>query len=334
MTSFEKEMEALIGGNDEAATVDMWLDTGLPELNAAISGSYFGGMPAGRIVEMFGPESSGKTAIATSVMAAAQKAGGIAMFMDHEHSFDRDHAERIGLDIDPNKFVYKTPDTFEQSVTMAMKVADLVREKSLIPEESPIVVVFDSLASMVPKSKFDKDAEDYNMNDNTALARATSASFPALAKYAEKNNTLLIFLNQMRTKIGVMFGDNTTTPGGDSPKFYASVRIKLGRSMMYKQVNGKKTKVGQEIGAECIKNKVYRPFQKASWNFMFDDGNGNGYLDAVGSTVEHLLEIGAMKLVKTSIEWVDGKTYQKNRLIEKIKKEGLFEELKSFLPKD
>lgn len=334
-SSVEKEIDLLIGGNDEAATVNMWLDTGLPELNKALSGSYDGGMPAGRIVEMFGPESSGKTAIATKVMAAAQKAGGIPMFLDHEHSFDMNHAEQMGLDTTPGKFIYKTPDTFEQSLTMAVKVAEHVREKKLISDDSPLVMVFDSLASMVPQSKLDKSAEDYNMNDNTALARATSAAFPALVKFAERNNALMLFLNQKRTKIGVMFGDPTTTPGGDSPKFYASIRINLGRQMISKDVKGVKgkVKVGQTITADCIKNKVSRPFQKATWDFIFDDGNGRGYFDAIGSTLEHLKDIGAIEKSGNFYLWSDGKKYAKKSLTEKIESEGLWDELVAMLPK-
>ncbi|MEI6957254.1 recombinase RecA, partial [Klebsiella pneumoniae] len=151
------------------------------------------------------------------------------------------------------------------------------------------------LASMVPNSKaekFDKmaegtakDKDQLNMNDNTALARATSANFPTLALWARKYNACIIFLNQVRTKIGVMFGDPTTSPGGDSPKFYASVRIRLGASVM----KDGKDKIGQDVGAECIKNKVPPPFGKCSWKFYFDPTRG---LDVIESLVEHMLEEG------------------------------------------
>tara|TARA_R110000851_G_C13102760_1_gene569362 strand:- start:96682 stop:97686 length:1005 start_codon:yes stop_codon:yes gene_type:complete len=332
--SLEKEFEALIGGNDEAATVEYWLDTGFPPLNHAISGSFDNGMPVGRVVEMFGGESSGKTAIATMVMAAAQRAGGIAVFMDHEHSFDMAHGESLGLSTDPNKFVYKTPDTFEQSITMAIKVAQMVRDKSLIPDEAPMVVVFDSLASMVPQSKLMKDAEDYNMNDNTALARATSAVFPALAKFAEKNNMCFLFLNQIRQKIGVMFGDKTTTPGGDSPKYYSSVRIKLNRNKITEERKGVKGNVfiGQHINAECIKNKVSRPFMKAKWRFMFRDEDGSGFFDVAMSMIEYLNDLSLLEKSGNFIKWTDGKKYYPKALAKKLNEEGSVDELKAFLP--
>lgn len=333
--SLAKEFEDLIGSNDEAASVKMWLDTGLPELNLALSGMYDGGMPVGRIVEMFGPESSGKTAIATKVMAAAQKAGGIAIFCDHEHSFDQDHAEQMGLDLSAGRFIYKKPNTFEQAIVMVNKVVSHIREKNLIDKDAPIVAVFDSLASMVPKSKAEKNMDELNMNDNTALARATSAAFPTLAMLAEKNDVCLIFLNQVRTKIGIVFGDPTTTPGGDSPKFYSSVRIKLGRRMISKEVPGVKgkVKVGQTISAECIKNKVSPPFGKASWDFMFDDGSGRGYFDAIGSTIDHLVSVGQLAKGGSFITWTDGKKLARKTLIEKIQSEDLWEELIALLPK-
>lgn len=330
MASAAEEFEKLIGGNDDPSTVSMWLDTGFPPLNKAISGKYDGGMPAGRIVEMFGGESCGKTAIATSVMAAAQAAGGLAAFFDHEHSFDMEHAKTLGLDLTPGKFIYKTPDTFEQSITMAIKVANHVREKKLIPDEAPIVMTFDSLASMVPKSKFDKDTDEYNMNDNTALARATSAVFPSLVKWAEKTNTCMIFTNQMRQKIGVMFGDNTVTPGGDSPKFYASVRIRLNRKKIMEQVAGEKKFVGQEIHADCIKNKVANPFQTADWQFRFRE-DGSGYFDVATSMIEYLEKLGKLDKSGNFYVW-DGKKYPKKTLAKKIYDEGLLEELKALLP--
>ncbi len=330
--SLEKEFEKLIGGNDAPATVNMWLDTGFPPLNMAISGMYDGGLPVGRVVEMYGAESCGKTAIATVAMAAAQREGGIAMFMDHEHSFDMEHGASLGLDLDANKFVYKTPDTFEESITMAIKVAEMVRSKGLIPEDAPMIAVFDSLASMVPKSKFDKSTDDYNMNDNTALARATSAVFPALAKFAEKNNMLFLFLNQMRQKIGIMFGDNTTTPGGDSPKFYASVRIQLNRKQIKEERPGEgKVFIGQEINAHCVKNKVSRPFGKASWRFMFRD-DGSGFFDVAMSMIEYLDKLGRLEKSGNYIMWEGKKLYPK-QLAKKLNEEGTTELLFDYLPK-
>ena len=196
-----------IGAADNNEKAITWLNTGYEPLNMALSGKYDGGLPGGRIVEMFGPSSSGKTAIATNVMAHAQKAGGIAGFNDHERSFHAHLARGLGLDTDASSFVYRRPKSFEESVTLAIKAAQTVRQGKFIAEDAPIVWVFDSLAGMVPKSKLDKDVDEYNMNDTTALARATSGIFPALAQWSEELNMLCLFLNQIRTKPGVAYGD-------------------------------------------------------------------------------------------------------------------------------
>ena len=141
-----------IGSNDKRQEVKIWLDTGYPPLNKAISGHYDKGLPCGRIVEIFGPSSCGKTAIATRALISAQEANGLAILMDHEHSFDLTHAVNMGLNPE-SRWVYKHPETFEQSIDWAVKLARAVREKGAISPDAPIVVVFDSLASMVPHSK-------------------------------------------------------------------------------------------------------------------------------------------------------------------------------------
>lgn len=331
-------IEGVIGSNDEHQEVKIFLDTGYMPLNRDISGSYDGGMPVGRIVEMFGPPSSGKTAIATKVMIAAQQAGGVAAFMDHERSFDVGLAAGFGLDVTKGRWVFKTPETFQESVDYAKKLMQVIRTKELIDEDAPIVIVFDSLASMVPQSILvdskgkERDAADRNMNDNTALARATSAYFPALAMLAEKYNALLLFLNQARTKIGVMYGDPTTTPGGVSPEFYSSVRIKLGRTMLTSGQGKDRQTVGQAIGSECVKNKVSRPFQKSKWNFMFRE-DGSGFFDVIGSTIEHAIDEGILKTSGPRVEWTDGKSYFKSQLAKRIEDEGLEEELFGLLRK-
>ena len=324
----------LIGKNDEQQEVSMWLDTGYPPLNKAISGNWDGGLPCGRLIEIFGPPSCGKTALATEAMAAAQRAGGLAVFMDHENSFDVGLAEGLGLDPNTN-WVYKQPTTFEQAIDMTKKLAMNLRNvdknlcpmkgKAPLPMDKPIVVVFDSLASMVPASKmFDnkgnlKDSADNSMHDNTALARATSAHFPLLAQIAYKCNMCLIFLNQVRTKPGVAYGDPTTTPGGNAPEYYASVRIGLSREMIKDK---DKNVVGQIVNANVRKNKVSAPFKRASWNFMFRD-DGTGYFDVDGSLVELLADSGVLKRDGNGYIWTDGKKYMKPALKEKIETEGL-----------
>jgi protein RecA len=322
-----------IGANDKRQEVKVWLDTGYPPLNKAISGDYTKGLPCGRIVEIFGPSSCGKTAIATKALISAQQADGLAILMDHEHSFDLTHAIDLGLD--PSKrWVYKHPETFEQSIDWAVKLARAVREKKAINPDAPIVVVFDSLASMVPHSKmYDKNgqvksSEDYSMHDNMALAKATSSAFPALAQMANKYNMLLLFINQVRVKPGVSYGDPNTTPGGAAPEYYSTVRVALTREM----IRDKATKelLGQTINAVVRKNRVHAPFKKASWNFMFRP-DGTGYFDVIGSMVELLAENGVLKRDGNGYIWTDGKKYMKPALAKKIEEEGGYNDLLAML---
>ena len=319
-----------VGGNDINMGVQTWLDTGFKPLNKAIGGDFDKGMPVGRIVEMFGPESCGKTAIATNVMANAQRMGGLAVFMDHERSFDYMQGESLGLRTD-GQWVFKTPDTFENSVTTVIKLAKAVRESKAIPEDAPIVVVFDSLASMVPQSKFAKEVDEQGMNDSLALAKACSSVFPTLALYAEKFQMLILVLNQEREKPGVVYGDPTTTPGGKAPKFYSSVRIQLGRKKIIEGSGKTKEFVGQEIGCKVIKNKVAKPFQEATWRFMFDE-DGRGYFDVVGSLIDYLTMSGKLNTAGAWIEWTDGKKHHKKPLIDMINAEGKLPELEALLP--
>lgn len=321
-----------IGENDKQQKVRFWVDTGFPPLNKAISGSYKQGFPVGRIVEMFGPESSGKTAIATQAMISAQKAGGVAWFNDHERSFMSDLAEKQGLDTE-NLWIFKTPDTFEQSVTTTIKGIKAIREKKLIPEDAPIVVVFDSLASMVPQSKFAKEVDEQSMNDSLALAKACSNVFSTLSIYAEKYQVCMIVLNQEREKPGVIYGDPTTTPGGRAPKFYSSVRVQVGRKKIIEKDGKNKEFMGQEITSKIVKNKLSKPFKEAAWRFMFRE-DGTGYFDVTGSMIDYLVGLGILKQSGARITWTDGKSYFKKQLIAKIDSEGLQSELMAMLPKE
>jgi protein RecA len=328
-----KSLIAAIGENDEASTVSMFLNTGLPELNFALSSRFDGGLPVGRIVEISGPPSSGKTAIATAAMAHAQKSGGIAGFMDHERSFSTDLAPKLGLDTKPGKFVFKKPRTFEESITYCAQAASIVREKGLIPDSAPICWVFDSMASMVPQSVLLnqktgalREAADRNMNDNTALARATSAHMPAFAQLVEEFNVCAIFLNQIRMKIGVVYGDPRTTPGGDAPKFYASSRLMLSAQKISKGTDT----LGSEVTAQVIKNKVARPFLKASWRFMFQP-DGTGKFDVVHSTLEFLLREKALEGSAGRVKWKGGNDWIATTAA-RIEKNGEWEELLTYLP--
>ena len=332
-------MLALVGGNDEQSTVTHFLNTGFPPLNYALSSKWGGGLPVGRIVEMFGPPSAGKTAVSTAAMISAQQQGGFAMFNDHENSFDHSLAENMGLDLAPGRFLYKTPETFEESIDMAVAVARTLRAKKLLAENAPICMVFDSIASMVPMSKMvDKDgkardASTYNMHDNTALARATSAAFPAFAQYVQRNQVCAIFLNQERTKPGVTYGDPKTTPGGDAPKFYASVRVQLGGGQITKGDGKNKEVLGKEITAKVVKNKVSRPFLTAKWRFEFQD-DGSGKFAVARSMIDFLIEQKILKVSGAYVEWTDGKKYHKGPLAEKLEAEDAVEELFKLLPGD
>ncbi len=326
--SFMDEMEKAVGKNDEPTKVRTWLNTGHPLLNDAISGSYHGGLPLGRMVEMFGPPSCGKTAIATQAMICAQKLGGVAMFMDHENSFDEGLAATMGLDIE-GRWIFKTPDTFEQSVTIAAKASAHIRANKLIPADAPIIVVFDSLASMVPRSKFDKEMAEHNMNDKLALPAATSAAFPVIAKMCEVNQWTPLFLNQVRDNISG-YGEKHKTPGGNAPEFYASTRIALKRTKKTKGSGSTKVTNGQTITAETVKNKVHRPFERCEWDFMFTE-TGEGKFDPIGSVLDHLVNISVVERKGARITW-EGKSLYRDDIVSRIEETGDRMPLYSLLP--
>lgn len=331
-----KALVGVIGDNDEEATVSHWLDTGFPPLNHASGARWSAGFPVGRLIEVAGPPSSGKTAIATAAMAAAQEAGGVAGFMDHERSFSLTLAPRLGLDITPGRLIYKKPETFEESVAIFTLAVKTIRQKKLIKPDAPICWVFDSLAAMVPNSIYydskgkPRDPGDRNMNDNTALSRATSAHFPAIAQIAEEYGVCVIFLNQLRTKIGVMFGDPRKTTGGDTPAYYFSQRIWLSASQIKK---GTET-VGMEVKGKFVKNKVSRPFVEATWFFMFEP-DGTGRFDREKSLIEFLAEQKILEAGSKggTVMW-NGKQYPKDTLAKAIRDTNTFGELVKLLPKE
>ena len=313
-------LAGIIGDSAEQVGIKNWLTTGVPELDAALSGMFDGGAPGGRMIEIFGPASSGKTFLATMIMKAAQDAGGIAGFSDHERSFEPKLAASLGMDVDPNNgtFVYKRPETFEESIALATTFAEQVRKQKLIPDDAPLVWVFDSVASMIPYEKlYDakgkrRVAGDYNMRDKLALASATSQSYPHLAQWAEDYNMTVILLNQIRMKPGVMYGDPTTTPGGGAAEFYASIRVSLGRKMI---TNGekdadKKETLGQEITANVVKNKVTRPFQRAKWRVMYNMKGFGAYVDVVSSTLDFLVRKNLIPKDGNYLLWEGKKKYQ------------------------
>ncbi|MPS48477.1 hypothetical protein [Methylobacillus sp.] len=319
-------LDKVIGGNSDVQTVNNWLDTGYPPFNQILGGGVDTGVPFGRIIEIFGPSSSGKTALATMMMIEAQRKGGIAMFNDHENTFDLRLAKGMGLSDEYPFWVYKRPDTWEESNTNAMKAAEAIRASKVIPPEAPIVIVFDSVASMIPKSVFEKGIDEYTMNDTTALARVTSTTLKAVNNYCSKFNVTLIYLNQIRTKPGVVYGDPTTTPGGQAMEFYATTRLSLGRTkIMEDQGGGKKEMTGQIITVKTVKNKLTRPFQEVDLVMNFNDAGGIEF-DPIASAVELLIEKGKIPYSKPRATW-DGKQLFKKQLIQYIKDNNQKDEL-------
>lgn len=326
---FAAALEKAIGTNEETQEVREWLDSGYAPLNRILSGDYKKGLPYGRIVEMFGPPSSGKTALASQFMISAQRKGGVAMFMDHENSFDVGLAKGMGLKDEFPYWIYRRPETWEESNTMAMKAAQLIRTEGYIDEHAPIIVVFDSVASMIPKSVFEKGIDEYSMNDTTALSRVSSTTLKAINQLSSKLNVTMLYLNQIRTKPGVAYGDPTTTPGGSAFEFYSSIRISLSRARIMEEKDGDKEMVGQKITLKTTKNKVNRPFQSVSLNLRFGE-KGGAYFDFTGGMLDHLIESGIVAAAGARVTWTDGKSYFRKALIEKINEEKI--DLTSMLP--
>ncbi|MCQ2198727.1 MAG: recombinase RecA [Paludibacteraceae bacterium] len=245
-----------------------------------------GGYPRGRIIEIYGPESSGKTTLAIHAIAEAQKNGGLAAIIDAEHAFDRFYAHKLGVDI--NNLVISQPDSGEQ----ALEIAD-----QLIRSSAVDLVVIDSVAALTPKAEIEGDMGDSRVG---LQARLMSQALRKLTATIDKTNTTCIFINQLREKIGVMFGNPETTTGGNALKFYASVRIDIRRGSPIKdgdEVIGNATKV------KVIKNKVAPPFRKAEFDIMFGEG-----ISYVGELVDYGVEYG---IIKKSGSWY---SYKDNKI--------------------
>jgi len=301
--------------SDENKDLGLFLSTGVPNIDYALSGSYRGGgYKSSRVHEIAGPPSAGKTQIATSVMIEAQRAGGAAAFHDHERTFAENLAVSFGLNNAAGIFTYKRPRTFEESIDQAVDWMEAIRKADVIPFEAPLALVFDSFAAMVPAEKMERGSDAANMREKVALATAASQELPAFCNFVEENNACVLFLNQIRTKPGVVYGDPRYTPGGDSLPFYSSTRAFLSRSM----VKDKKTKEveGQNITMEVIKNKTHRPFEKTGWSFRFKP-DGTGYIDIVDSMIDHLVDIGGFEKQGDYLVW-DGKKYFRTQITQVV----------------
>jgi recombination protein RecA len=271
-------------GEGYKAEVDA-IPTGSLGLDMALG---VGGVPRGRVVEIYGPESSGKTTLTLSILAQAQKKGGETAFIDAEHAFDPTYAKKIGVDLD--KLLISQPDSGEQALEIA---------ETLVKSSAVDVVVIDSVAALTPRKELEGEMGESHMG---LQARLMSQALRKLTGVISKSKTCVIFINQIRMKIGVMFGNPETTTGGNALKFYSSVRIDLRRIASLKK--GEKV-VGSRVRAKVVKNKVSPPFRQAEFDIMFDEG-----ISRSSSIIDLGEETGVIKKTGTWLAFGDEKIGQ------------------------